>query len=249
MGCDRHQADSGGNCQLYFDLVHSKIREYNIEARHTYNMDEKGFLIGILSRSKRVFSRLLWESKQVKETLQDGSREFVTLLACICADGTAIEPSIIFEGMGPLWSAWIESADPVKHQAFITTSSIGWSNNDVGLTWLEHVFDRATKEKARSSYRLLILDGHGSHVTPASIDYCNGNKILLAFFPPHSTHTLQSLDVGMSSPISSAYTHQLTQHLQHSIFNTAKGYYLSKKAIFLTCSGLPGRRSSPRPIY
>ena len=29
------------------------------------------------------------------------------------------------------------------------------------------------------------------------IDYCNDNKILLAIFPPHATHTLQPLNVGM----------------------------------------------------
>jgi hypothetical protein len=66
MDRNRHHADSESNYRLYFDLIHSKILEYNVEARHTYNMDEKGFLIGILSCSKRVFSRLLWESKQVK---------------------------------------------------------------------------------------------------------------------------------------------------------------------------------------
>jgi hypothetical protein len=216
MDRDRHQADSGDNYRLYFDLIHSKMREYNVEPRHTYNMDEKGFLIGLLTRSKRAFSRQLWESKQVTDALQDGSREFVTLLACICADGTALEPSIIFEGMGPLWSAWVESVDPALHRVFMTTSPTGWSNNDIGLAWLEQVFDRATKEKARSSYRLLILDGHSSHVTPEFLDYCNDNKILLAIFPPHSTHGLQPLDVGMFGPLSAAYSTELSQHLQHS---------------------------------
>jgi hypothetical protein len=35
-------------------------------------MDEKGFLIGITSRSKRVFSKRMWEEKEVQESLQDG---------------------------------------------------------------------------------------------------------------------------------------------------------------------------------
>jgi hypothetical protein len=78
------------------------MREYNVEPRHAYNIDEKGFLIGLLTRSKRAFSRQIWESKQVTGALQDSSREFVTLLACICADSTALEPSIIFKGTGPL---------------------------------------------------------------------------------------------------------------------------------------------------
>jgi hypothetical protein len=78
------------------------------------------------------------------------------------------------------------------------------------------VFDRFTKEKARRKYRLLILDGHGSHVTMDSINYCDQNKILLAIFPPHSTHTLQPLDVVMFKPLSTAYSKKLTTHLHNS---------------------------------
>lgn len=39
------------------------------------------------------------------------------------------------------------------------------------------------------------MDGHQSHLTKDFIDYCDHNKILLAIFPPHATHTLQPLDV------------------------------------------------------
>ncbi|KAF1994961.1 hypothetical protein P154DRAFT_557001 [Amniculicola lignicola CBS 123094] len=35
----------------------SAIAKEPIDPRHTYNMDEKGFLIGVISRSKRIFSR------------------------------------------------------------------------------------------------------------------------------------------------------------------------------------------------
>jgi hypothetical protein len=69
-----------------------------VEARHIYNMDEKGFLIGITSWSKRVFSKQFWERKEVTAALQDGSREWIAILACICADGTAMKPSIIYAG-------------------------------------------------------------------------------------------------------------------------------------------------------
>ncbi|KAF1965117.1 hypothetical protein BU23DRAFT_585195 [Bimuria novae-zelandiae CBS 107.79] len=34
-----------------------RITEYHLKARDIYNMDEKGFLIGLIGRSKRIFSR------------------------------------------------------------------------------------------------------------------------------------------------------------------------------------------------
>jgi hypothetical protein len=87
MDRTRHLADSESKYRLYFELLYQKITEYQIEAADTYNMDEKGFLIGILGRSK---SRRMWEKKEVTASLQDGSREFLTLLACCCADGSAL---------------------------------------------------------------------------------------------------------------------------------------------------------------
>jgi hypothetical protein len=98
----------------------------------------------------------------------------------------------------------------------MATSLTGWNNNDIGLAWLEQVFDRVTREKARTNWRLLILDGHSSHVTQQFINYCDSNKILLAVFPPHSTHTLQPLDVGMFGPLATAHSTELSRHLQQS---------------------------------
>ncbi|KAI1507013.1 Jerky protein [Pyrenophora tritici-repentis] len=130
---NRFKADNAFMYSLYFELIKQKIEQYNIDSRYIYNMDEKGFLIGILR-----------------------------------------------------------------------------------LAWLKQVFDRETKAKARSSYRLLILDGHGSHVTMDFISYCDQNKILLAIYPPHSTHTLQPLDVVMFAPLAAAYKAELASFLNIS---------------------------------
>ncbi|KAF2026101.1 hypothetical protein EK21DRAFT_74914 [Setomelanomma holmii] len=42
MDAVRHHADSEHNYNLNFDLFHEKMKQYNVEPRHTYNMDEKG---------------------------------------------------------------------------------------------------------------------------------------------------------------------------------------------------------------
>jgi hypothetical protein len=45
------------------------------------------------------------------------------------------------------------------------------------------------------------------------IEYCDDNKILLAIYPPHSTHTLQPLDIGMFKPLSTAYSAALADYM------------------------------------
>jgi hypothetical protein len=54
-------------------------------------MDEKGFLIGITGRSKRVFSRRQREKKDVRKSMQDGSREWITIMAAVSADGKRLQ--------------------------------------------------------------------------------------------------------------------------------------------------------------
>jgi hypothetical protein len=96
MNQNRHQADSEDKYQLFFQLLLEKMKEYDIQPEHLYNMDEKGFLIGVIGRSKRIFSKAMWDSKEVRAALQDGNREWITLLACICGDGSALPPGLLF---------------------------------------------------------------------------------------------------------------------------------------------------------
>jgi hypothetical protein len=60
-------------------------------------MDEKGFLIGRLTKSKRIFLQDLRGSGKLIGVSQDGSREWITIVAAICADGTTLPPLLIYQ--------------------------------------------------------------------------------------------------------------------------------------------------------
>ena len=230
MDNDRHKADSSEKYRLYFSLLHQKMAEYDLQPEQTYNMDEKGFAIGVTGRSKRVFDKVLYGKKQFKQSLQDGNREWITLLACLCADGTALPPGIIYAAAGRAVQAnWVGEINPEEHSVHFTTSPNGWTNNDLGLTWLQQVFDRYTKPKNRIDWRLLIIDGHGSHVTKDFINYCDKHKILLMIYPPHATHTLQPLDVVCFKPLAQNYTNELDNRMQKT-----QGWLPVKKSDFFS---------------
>ncbi|KAF1975868.1 hypothetical protein BU23DRAFT_579057 [Bimuria novae-zelandiae CBS 107.79] len=53
----RHLANSKLKYRLYFELLHRKITKYHLKAQDIYNIDKKGFLISLIGRSKRIFSR------------------------------------------------------------------------------------------------------------------------------------------------------------------------------------------------
>jgi hypothetical protein len=217
MDSVRHQAESKDNYKLWFQILAIKIDKYGIEEKNMYNMDEKGFMIGIVGRTKRVFDKSTYHSKEVRESLSDGTRKWITTVGCICADGTALPPGLIFLSKNStLQSSWVATIQAAQHDVFVSSSPKGWSSEKVGMAWLEQVFERCTKAKSGRSWRLLIADGHGSHITQDFINFCEGHRILLAILPPHSTQTLQPLDVALFAPLAVAYTKELSLHLQRS---------------------------------
>jgi hypothetical protein len=50
---------------------------------------------------------------------------------------------------------------------------------------------------------MILFDGHSSHITTEVIKFYIAKKILLICLPPHTTHMLQPLDVGVFSPLNS----------------------------------------------
>jgi hypothetical protein len=68
----RHQADSLDKYKSYFPLLHLKMEEHDVKPHNTYNMDEKGFMIGVEGRSKRVFSKAFWIKGGCRAPVQMG---------------------------------------------------------------------------------------------------------------------------------------------------------------------------------
>jgi hypothetical protein len=91
----RKKADCHQSYSRYFTILKQKMEEYSIQPYNMYNIDEKGFLIGISTKLRRIFSRHSYENGFLKGASQDGNRDWITCLGCICADGTAL-PQLSF---------------------------------------------------------------------------------------------------------------------------------------------------------
>ena len=175
-----------------------------------------------------MFSKASYKRKLSRQASHDGNREWITLVACICADGTALPPGLILAAESQnIQSTWVSAIDKKKHRVSTAVSPYGWSNDDAGLAWLDQVFKPETLRKAHGKWRLLLLDGHCSHITMDFIKMCIKYRILPAIYPPHSTHTLQPLDVVCFSPLAGNYSRDLTDHL-----HTSQGLTPFKKGDF-----------------
>jgi DDE superfamily endonuclease len=92
--------------------------------------------------------------------------------------------------------------------------------------WLRDTFDLYTKPRTTGSQPLLILDGHGSHVSPEFVEYAEQHNIVPLYFPPHSTHHFQPLDVGLFSSLAKAYKRRLRETSMYDAVNVTISHFL-----------------------
>jgi hypothetical protein len=197
--------------QDWFKLYRETCDTFGISDEDRYNMDEKGFMKGIEDDTQVLVPVA---EEEVLPT-QPGKKEWVSVIECIGTNGYSLPAFVIFQGQR-IQESWINIQ--VDKQTVLRVSDNGWADRDIALDWLKH-FNLYTKPQTRGKYRLLILDGHTSHVSLPFIEYCEQQHIIPLCLPPHSTHILQPLDVGIFSPVAEAYK---TRIQQHSVFGAEK---------------------------
>ncbi|KAG6989068.1 hypothetical protein FocnCong_v021008 [Fusarium oxysporum f. sp. conglutinans] len=100
-----------------------------------------------------------------------------------------------------------------KHPGWhVTFSENGWTSNDIAVEWLGKVFLPQTQPEDPADGRLLIVDGHGSHTSDEFMTMCYLNNVHLLFFPAHTSHVLQPLDLGCFSSLKTAYRRLIGEH-------------------------------------
>lgn len=199
--------------ECWFNAVAAQLQEHSYEVQNIWNMDESGFGVGE-SQTTRV---LVPANLNQKHKSVVGKQEWVTDIECINAAGASLTPMIIFKAKN-LNSSWLPSETPSSWH--FAVSENGWTSNDLGLHWLIKVFEPQTREIAGNQRRLLIADGHGSHIRADFIAYCMENSIDLLIMPPHCSHLLQPLNVGVFSAFKRAHareTDAISQHSSHRI--------------------------------
>ena len=101
---------------------------------------------------------------------------------------------------------------------------------------MEPDFEPHTKPESSEEYRLLILDRHNSHCTYPFIKFSAEHCIIIICLPSHTTHALQSCNVGVFGPLACTWKSQVTQASQKNIPITKSNllqYYHEAQSIAL----------------
>ena len=198
--------------QGWFNLVRNTITKYGIVNEDIYNFDETGFAMGLAGTSRVV---TISDRRNRPTQLQPGDREWATVIEAVNATGWCLPPMVILKGKVHQ-STWYEHCQ-IPPDWIIALSPNGWTSDQLGLTWLKDVFEPSTSTKTIGKYRLLVLDGHGSHATPEFDQFCTERSIITLCMPAHSSHLLQPLDVGCFSVLKRAYSKQVVEYMRLGI--------------------------------
>ncbi|CDO74026.1 hypothetical protein BN946_scf185043.g76 [Trametes cinnabarina] len=211
---ERARAFNRTNVEDYFKQLKNIIDEYGIPWSHVYNMDEKGMQRGGKGKIKRI-KYFVPRHRRVNYKLRSSNLELITIIECICADGSSIQPGFIFAGK-EFSRDIFRDIDP---RVCIALSRTGWTAEYLCLEWFKRCFiPQVNARRVSDAPILLILDSHNSHVTPEMRQAAIENNIHLFLLPPHTTHHLQPLDVGVFAALEHAW-----QVHCNKFFKTSKG--------------------------
>ena len=109
---------------------------------------------------------------------------------------------------------------------FNSTPGLKISNEALGMKCLIH-FHNNTYKKVKGKWRMLIFDGHGSHISEPFLLYCWQHKIVPFQLPPHSTHLLQPLDIGIFQPLKHWHQADILNTIQYGQIEYSKIDFLN----------------------
>jgi len=99
--------------------------------------------------------------------------------------------------------------------------------------WLERVFEPCTAHPTTTTpptRRLLIVDGHGSHIKARFIAFCMNHSTDLMVLPSHTSHITQPLDVGIFGPLKAAMARATDQAATYDCGRISKADWASTLA-------------------
>lgn len=77
----------------------------------------------------------------------------------------------------------------LENNVCLAVSNSGYSNNEIGVQWHEHV-DKYIRKKRKGAWKMLIMDGASSHTNEEFVRVCYSKNILPFRLPSHITHLL-----------------------------------------------------------
>ncbi|XP_044716033.1 DDE superfamily endonuclease domain-containing protein [Hirsutella rhossiliensis] len=205
--------------EAFFRGWSQTIEKDEILPKNTWNFDETGFMVGYLHKGT-----FIWTFREIDTPILSDAHDTVSVTAieAISAAGSCIPSFVILPGV-QIPARWVTNS--LDDDTIISTSQKGYINDVIAIEWIKH-FEKHTRPVDPLQKRLLLMDSCDNHYTEEMVHFCFDHNIKVFPMPPHLTHQLQPLDVGVFR----SYKHWHQQVLHREI---ADGAYDFNKSDFL----------------
>lgn len=161
-----------------------ELTKQGLTPAQIFNTDESG--VCFVTKSGRVISLRGKKKVFVHKVGERGQN--TTVVATVNATGSVIlPPTIIFRGK--LLSSEVVLSDAPEGTIFATSP-----RSFIDGELFEEYFVRFLKSIPPARPVLMLLDGHGSHISWNVINLARANNVHILCLPPHTTHLYQPLD-------------------------------------------------------
>ncbi|GBP07644.1 hypothetical protein EVAR_2768_1 [Eumeta japonica] len=176
--------------ETFFNNLEDVLTRFNFTVDRIINFDETG-ITTVLNTPKILAEKT---QRQIGQIVSGERGELVTFGGIITGTGNSIPPVYVFPRVHFI-SHFLNGA---PEGSLGLPSRSGWINSELFIEVLKHIQKHTNSTKERPL--LLICDNHESHISVEAINYSRENGIVYLSFPPHTSHKLQPLDVGVFGP-------------------------------------------------
>ena len=139
----------------------------------------------------------------------------MVLVACSAID-KVLSPMIVNQGQH-VQSTWQPNIDS-KHEFYpwLYVNSKGWMTSETFFKWFKKFEEKTCtlNEAGEVEPRLLIYNGHLSHLWFKTLKYAQDKKVVLLKLPPHTAEFLQPFDVAVFKSLKDIWGSVLFQILK-----------------------------------
>lgn len=184
--------------QNYYNELDRVFITENIPTHFIFNVDESGFQDFCDSHKQYVIVPAESDEEQYYYSV-DRSTKRITLIACICLDGSSIMPCIVSH------NKTVEQE--LLHMGYndsnclIVYQESGFINAELFAYWADQIlFKEIARRREQYNYHgtaLLLMDNCTAHLSDLFTDECLYHGIYPFPEPPGSSDQVQALDLGI----------------------------------------------------
>lgn len=121
----------------HLERFHVLKSRYHVLPENVWNTDEKGFAIGLGAGD----TMLCRTGRRNLKIMQDGKRDWATVIEVISGDGKVLAPLVIHSSTTYLMGNHSNINYEISTNAFFAHLKAGYTSSEIALDWFDQVFE------------------------------------------------------------------------------------------------------------